>query len=369
MATIIFFLAVLLVLCWTISKFVLSGADHSQFDQNIDQNEHFQIFDAHPDDLEHRKTAIGRIVPVRKEAIATRSFKKGLQVIRDFADNLSSDLESDCEFRDINANGVSAEWVIAPNTNTNRRILFFHGGAFALGCAKGHRHYTHRLSHLANAAVLSVNYRMLPEHSRRLANKDAQDAYRWILDNGPEGVEPIETLLVAGDSAGGNLTLMLAGWSKTEPLRKPDGVICFSPSADLTIRSPTIKANRATDPILANGLGPLSKIPKTIGAWVGLFLMRANPANPLNSPLFGDLSDLPPTLIQASDCEMLLGESIRYTNKALAAGSDVRLQIWKNQIHDWQLFSPESGSGKQAFAEVDAFIKSLDSSSTRAKAS
>lgn len=369
MATIIFFLTILLVLCWTISKFVLSGADHSQFDQSIDENDHFQIFDDHPDDWEFKKATLSRIVTMRKKAIATRSIKKGLQIIRDFADNLSADLKSDCEFRAVDADGVSAEWVIAPNANTSRRVLFFHGGAFVLGCAKGHRHYSHRLSHLANAAVLSVNYRMLPEYARRFANKDAQDAYRWILNNSPEGKEPIETLLVAGDSAGGNLALMLSGWSKTEPLKKPDGVICFSPSADLTISSPSIKANKATDPILGNGLGALRKIPKIIDVWVGLLLMRANPASPLNSPLFGDLSDLPPTLIQASDCEMLLGESIRYTNKALAAGSDVRLQIWKNQIHDWQLFSPESGSGKQAFAEVDTFIKSLDSSSTLAKAS
>jgi len=369
MVTIIFSLTLLLVLCWVIAKFVLTGADHSQFDLSASQD-NYHIFDDHPDDVEHRKALLGTIAAVREKAIGTRSLKKGLRVIRDFADNLSSDLESDCEFRAIDANGVSAEWTIAPNADTNTRILFFHGGAFVFGCASGHRHYSHRLSHLANAAVLSVNYRMLPEHGRSLANKDAQDAYRWILDNGPEGATPIKTLFVSGDSAGGNLALMVSGWSKTQPLKKPDGVVCFSPSTDLTISSPTITANRATDPILGNGLGPLSKVPKAIAAWLGLILMRVNPADPLNSPLFGDLSDLPPTLIQASDCEMLLGESIRYTNKAQAAGSDVKLQIWKNQIHDWQLFAPRSGSAKEAYAEVEAFINSLgEANETLAKAS
>ena len=367
--TIIISLILLLVIGWLIAKFILSGSDHSQFDQSLEQMTH-QVFEDSADDAQHANTLISTIATVRERAIATRSLTKGLRIIRNFADNLSFDLKSDCEFRTIDANGVNAEWAIAPNADTRRRLLFFHGGAFALGSAKGHRRYSHHLSHIANAAVLSVNYRMLPEHSRRLANKDAQDAYRWILDNGPEGPEPPKTLLVSGDSAGGNLALMISAWSKTQPLNKPDGVICFSPSTDITARSPTVKANIATDPILGKGLGPLTKLPEPIAAWVGLFLMRANPANPINSPLFGDLSDLPPTLIQASSTEMLLGESVRYTNKAQAAGSDVTLQIWKNQIHDWQLFNPESGSAKHAFSEVKAFIKSLDSKDSElAKAS
>jgi len=355
----VFFTALLtlFIFWWLIAKFFLLGPDLSHFDHPVGQ-----IFDDHENDAHLIETFLSTWLSVRKQALATKSLRKGFKLVRDFADNLSSDLQSDCEFRPTNANGVSAEWAIAPGVDTRRRVLFFHGGAFILGSAKGHRRYAHHLSHIANAAVLSVNYRMLPEHRRSLASRDSQDAYRWILDNGPNGAEPVETLLVSGDSAGGNLALMISGWSKTQALRKPDGVICFSPSTDITASSPTINSNKATDPILGEGLGSLSKIPKPIAAWLGLFLMRTNPAAPLNSPLFGDLSDLPPTLIQVSDNEMLLGESVRYTNKAIAAGSNVTLQVWKNQIHDWALFTPESGSAKQAFEQVAVFIASLEKS-------
>ena len=354
-----------LFVSWLIGRFILSGSDHSQFDRTTGE-----IFSDHPDDAKKIAEFLVKIKATREEAFANLSLKKGLQLARHFADNLSAEFDSDCEFRAIDANGISCEWTIAPNANPNRRILFFHGGAYILGSAKGHRIYTHHLSHLANAAVLSVNYRMLPEHGRHLANKDAQTAYRWILENGPSGATPLEQLLVSGDSAGGNLALMISAWSKTQPFDHPDGVICFSPNTDLTANSPTIKSNIATDPILGEGLGLISKLPRFIIGWLGLFSMRVNPANPVNSPLFGDLSNLPPTLIQASDNEMLLGESLRYTNKALAAGSSVKLQIWKNQIHDWQIFTHDSGSAKEAYEQVKQFVESLELNESKlAKAS
>ncbi len=189
--------------------------------------------------------------------------------------------------------------------------------------------------------------------------KDSQQAYNWILENGPSGHENASFLLIAGDSAGGNLALMLSSWSKKGASIRPDGVIGFSPSTDSTLSSPTIKRNRHTDKMLGEGLGLLLKLPKALRMWVGLFTMRVNPANKLVSPVFGDLSDLPPTLIHASTSEMLLGESMRYTNKAIAAGSQVKLQIWKDQIHDWHLFNMHTGSAKQAWDHVKQFIDGL----------
>ena len=152
---------------------------------------------------------------------------------------------------------------------------------------------------------------------------------------------------------------MLSSWSKSGAVKRPDGVIGFSPSTDMTLSSPTIKRNRETDKMLGEGLGLLAKLPKALQMWVGLLTMRINPSNKLASPVFGDLSDLPPTLIHASSSEMLLGEGMRYTNKAIAAGSPVTLQVWKNQLHDWHLFNMHSGSAKQAWSEVKKFIDRL----------
>lgn len=347
-----FVLIVLLLFLWTFALLALDGPNLDHYDTPVGE-----VFDAHPDDPAANEKFFVILRKVRDDAIKTKSWKKGFQIVLDFADNLSAGLETDAEFVSVKANGVPCEWAIAPDADPKRRILFLHGGAFLIGSPKGHRKYADKLSHIANAAVLSVDYRMLPKHKRLAATVDAQAAYKWLLENGPDGPAELNWLLVAGDSAGGNLALTMSGWSKDSGLRKPDGVIAFSPHADSTISAPTYKANRETDPILGEGLGPLSRLPKTLGLWFSLLSMRGNPSNPLMSPLFGDLGDLAPTLIHASTSEMLLGDSVRYTNKATAAGSNVKLQLWKDQLHDWHLFNMGTGSAISAWNEVENFIK------------
>lgn len=346
-----FILLLLVVFLWFFAKTKLAGPDLSQYDLEVGE-----IFPAHANDPEFTKTFLQSVKSAHSRAGATKSLKKGLAIAREFADNLSAELESDCEFTPTIANGVPCEWAVAPGSDPKRRILFFHGGAFLMGSPKGHRFYADQLSNIAKAAVLSVDYRMLPENKRDLASQDAQSAYHWILHYGPSGETPLDKLLVAGDSAGGNLALMLSGWSKTHAARKPDAVIGFSPSLDSTLASPTFQANKDTDLLLGKALGLLSRLPKTLALWFGYLTMRANPSSVLLSPLFGELEDLPPTLIHASTSEVLLGDSIRYTNKAVAAGSKVKLQIWEDQIHDWHILSNGSGSADQAWSEVDKFI-------------
>lgn len=352
----IIFFAVIVLFC-LISVFLLSGPNLSQYDKEVGER-----FPSHPDDLRADQLILKAIDQVRQTVKSGHSPRKAFKVVREFADNLSEDLVTDTQFSQVDANGVDSEWAVAPGADTKRRILFMHGGAFMLGSAKGHRKFCDQLSKMANAAVLSVNYRLMPESGRKAGIIDTQNAYQWILEHGPDGETPLDLLLVAGDSAGGNLTMMISSWSKTNAPRRPDGVIAFSPSLDMTIQSPTIKSNMLSDKILGEGFGFLTKIPSIIRPWVGLISLRMNPANPLVSPVFGDLSDLPPTLIHASSNEMLVGESIRYTNMATAAGSNVTLQIWENQIHDWHLFNMDTGSANSAWNEINKFIKGLPSS-------
>ncbi|MFT4636287.1 MAG: monoterpene epsilon-lactone hydrolase [Arenicella sp.] len=344
----------LALLWWLIATFILAGPDLSRYDSHVGET-----FDAHPEDAASTEKFLQIIKGVRNDTQKTKSLKKGFALVRKFADQLSDDLQTDTAFSSVTANGVSCEWAVAPGVDTARRVVFLHGGAFLFGSPKGHRKFSDQLSKMANAAVLSVDYRMLPEHSRMKSIIDSQQAYHWVLKNGPEGPQLCDFLIVAGDSAGGNLALMLSSWSKRGAAKRPDGVIGFSPSTDMTMSSPTIKRNRDTDKLLGEGLGLLTKLPKALRMWVGLFSMRINPSNKLASPLFDDLSDLPPTLLHASSSEMLLGEGMRYTNKAVAAGSPVRLQVWKNQIHDWHLFNMHTGSAKEAWGEIKKFIDRL----------
>ena len=349
-----FFLISIILLFWLFARFVLAGPNLSAYDTPIGEQ-----FSEHSDDDAANQRFIGTLKKVRAEATATRSLKGALGVAREFADNFSQDLQSDCSFKSTVIEGTNCEWTLAPNADPRRRVLFLHGGAFIFGTPKGHRIMSHQLSHIANAAVLSVDYRLMPENKRLAAAQDAQKAYHWILNNGPEGEVPIDFLMVAGDSAGGNLSLMLSSWSKTAAARRPDAVIGFSPSLDTTLASPTFNANQKTDPLLGLPLGKLAGLPNTLSLWFGLISMRCKPNNPLISPLFGDLSDLPPTLIHASSSEVLLGESIRYTNLAAQAGSKVTLQIWQNQIHVWHLFNRNSGSGLAAWQQIEKFVNDL----------
>ncbi len=344
----------LALLWWLIATYIFSGPDLSRYDSHVGQ-----FFDDHPEDKAATDQFLQVLKNVRRDAKKSKSLKGAFSTVRKFADELSDDLQTDTDFIAVDANGVKCEWAIAQGADTTRRVLFFHGGAFLMGSPKGHRKFADQLSKVANAAVLSVDYRMMPEHGRMKSVIDAQQTYHWVLENGPNRQEKSNFLLLAGDSAGGNLALMLSSWSKTNASVQPNGVIGFSPSTDMTMTSPTIKRNRHSDKMLGQGLGSLIRVPKALRMWFGALTMRANPADKLVSPVFADLSNLPPTLIHASSSEMLLGESMRYTNKAIANDSPVTLQVWKDQIHDWHFFNMHTGSGKEAWGEVKKFIDSL----------
>lgn len=350
----IILILVIWIVCWSIAVFILDGPSHHRYDSPTGE-----LFDRHPDDTKAEHRFIAKIHEVRQKAIKSKSLKTGLAITREFADNLSNDLETETLFSPAASDKFEAEWAIAPGVDTDRRVLFFHGGAFIIGSPVGHRKFSDRLSRLCNAAVLSVNYRMLPEHPRRVSTTDAQLAYQWIIENSPTEKKNCEFLIVSGDSAGGNFAFMLSSWSKYIKLRRPDAVIGFSPTLDSTMSSPTVKENRKSDKILGPSLGKLSLLPRPFQLWLALLLMRTNPSSPDISPLFYDLNDLPPTLIQASHNEMLVGDAVRYANKATAVGSDVTLQIWRDQIHDWQLFNMGSGSAEEAWSKVEEFINRL----------
>lgn len=350
----ILFITLVLIALWLYADSRLAGPDLTRFDTKVGE-----YFSAHDNDAEAAVTILEKLRAVRNHRKDNNSLKASFAAAREFADNLSADLQSDCEFKPVIANGVPCEWAIAPGSDPRRRVLMFHGGAFLLGSPKGHRLYADRLSHLANAAVLSVDYRMMPEHSRLASVEDAQSAYHWILSAGPDGPTPLDKLVVAGDSAGGNLTLMLANWSQTNAARQPDAVLAFSPSTDSTLAAPSVTQFLKTDKVLGEGLAMLTKLPKPISLWVGFVLLRTKPNNPAVSPLFAPLADLPPTLIHASSNECLLGDSVRYVNKANAAGSEVKLQIWENQLHDWHIFCPDSGSAIEAWSEVGKFLNGV----------
>lgn len=344
-------LLALLVLLWAIGLLYLRGPDLIAFDHPSGQ-----IVNPGQSASQEFKAVVASLDGVA-QLLKDTPRRRHLALLRDYIDNVFSLDEAGLQFIPVDAAGVKAEWVLAPEVDTSRRLLYIHGGAYTMGSPKSHRRLTSKFSEVANAAVLSIDYRLMPEHPRMAGIEDSRAAYRWLLENGPDGVSAPSAVFVAGDSAGGNLTLSLIAWVRDQGLRAPNAAVALSPATDGTLGSPSLKSNLATDPMLGPLFKSLTKIPRTGLLWGGWIANRVRPCDPVVSPVFGDLSRLPPLLVHASEAEMLLDDSRRYVNKAIAAGSPVTLQTWQHMVHVWQIYHPELPEGRQAMEEIGKFLR------------
>lgn len=343
-------IVVLLILVWAVTRFHLCGEDLSEFDRPTGQ--HFP-HGATPS-AEHMRvvSSLGALTGLLKDLPRSQH----VPVLRKYMDELFPIGDSNVTFTPVDAGGVRAEWVLSPGADANRRVLYIHGGAFTMGSPKSHRRLTSKFSEITGGAVLAIDYRLMPEHRRITGIEDCRAAYRWLLENGPHGRAPAAKVWVAGDSAGGNLTLSLIAWVRDSGLRLPDAAVALSPLTDATLASPSLQSNLRSDPMIGPLFGTLDKIPNALLLWLTWFQIRISPRDPLVSPARGDLSRLPPVLVQASEAEMLRDDSRRYVNRAIAAGSPVRLQTWDHMVHVWQIFYPDLTEGREALEEVRKFL-------------
>jgi phosphinothricin tripeptide acetyl hydrolase len=243
------------------------------------------------------------------------------------------------------ADGVPAEWVKMPGASEDAAILYLHGGGYAIGSPTSHRHLAAAISGAAGAPVLSLAYRLAPEHPFPAAVEDAAMGYQWLLKKGflPARVG------IAGDSAGGGLTVaaLLALRDVGVPL--PAVGICISPWVDLTCSAESYRTKASVDP-LVNQDG--------IVQFVRWYLGDQDPRTPLASPLFADLIGLPPLLIQVGSDEVLLDDAVGLDAKARAAGVQSTLEIWEEMIHVWHFFAPMLKEGRDAVVRIGEFFKS-----------
>jgi acetyl esterase/lipase len=354
-------------LVWVISILFLAAPDQSAFDEPRHE------LHRDPSSVSAENNEVLRLVAAMHNAVRGASLPRRIKRLRQifdegFTGSPATADELGVEITATDAAGVAAEWVVAPGADSDRRLLYIHGGAFAIGSPVSHRMITSALSKICGVAVLAIDYRLLPEHSRRSGIVDCQNAYRYMLEHGPSGKSNAGEVYVAGDSAGGNLTLVLSAWARDKGLRRMDGVIAFSPSTDSTLSSPSAAGNIETDPMLAPGLGPLARLPAPIRGLLATIKCMASPRNPLMSPQFGDLGNLPPTLVMATDGEMLFDDSLRYVNKAKAQGSPVTLQVWPGMVHVWPMFQHVLPEARQSIEEVAAFIAANRTSAPAARA-
>jgi monoterpene epsilon-lactone hydrolase len=243
---------------------------------------------------------------------------------------------------------LPGEWVLAESVDPDLRLLYLHGGGHVSGSGAFYLAMAAHISLAAGCAMLLPDYRLAPEHRFPAALEDCLNAYEWIAANGPSGPTPAKSLLIGGDSAGGNLTLAVLLALRDRGLPQPRGGIAISPYADLTLSGDSIRSEAETDPIMH---------PKCLPTFVELYLGNADPRNPLASPIFGDYHGLPPLLIQAGEYEIIRDDSVRVAAKAQEAGVDVQLEIWPGMFHVFQSHEPLLPEAREAIAHIGEFMR------------
>lgn len=336
-------------LLWAVARWRLRGEDLSAYD--APPVERFAS-NAASAELSAVVASLGRLsgvlqgVPLRRRVQALRGYLDGLFPVDAVGQRIVP----------ADADGVPAEWVVAPNGRGDRRLLYLHGGAFTIGSALSHRRLTTALAAATGAAVLAIDYRRMPEHPRRAGIDDCRRAYRWMLSHGPDGAGDAHCVWVAGDSAGGNLALSLIAWVRDAGLRQADAAYAMSPLTDAAMGSPSLRGNLDTDPMIGPLYRRLARLPDWLLLWFTWLQTRIVPCDPLVSPVRGDLSRLPPVLVQASEAEMLRDDARRWVARARAAGSPAHLQTWDHMVHVWQIYHPELAEGRDALQRAARFL-------------
>lgn len=244
----------------------------------------------------------------------------------------------------VDAGGVPAAWLSAPGAAADRVVLYLHGGGYTIGSSETHAELAARLAGAAGARALVIDYRLAPEHPHPAAVEDAVSAYRFLL---AEGIKP-SRLAVAGESAGGGLTLATLVALRDRGMPLPAAAACLSPWADLEATGASITGNAGKDPLIPDGALPLM---------ASVYLAGADARAPLASPLHAALSGLPPLFLQVGTDEVLLDDARRLAERARAAGVQVTLDEWEGMIHGFQAFPAIIEEARQASDRAAAFLR------------
>jgi len=248
---------------------------------------------------------------------------------------------------------IPVEWISAPNSRDDGVLLYLHGGGYVIGSPNSHRHLVGKLSAESGLQGLLVDYRLAPEHPFPAAVEDALSVYASLLTH---GYEP-EQVAVAGDSAGGGLVIAMMLAVKDAKLPQPAAGICISPWTDLTQTADSFLSNAEFDPTVSK---------QSLDYFAELYIADEDIKNPYASPLFGDLTGLPPLLVQVGSIEVLLDDSTQLVERAKDSGVSAMLEVWEEMIHVWHRYYPLLREGREANARIGEFIRGIMSKSAAA---
>jgi epsilon-lactone hydrolase len=246
-------------------------------------------------------------------------------------------------FTTENAGGIDIDFVNAPGADTDRCVVFIHGGGFVLGSTRAYHEFASRISAATASRVALIDYRLAPEAVAPAARDDCIAAYRWLVDH---GADPTRTSFI-GDSAGGGLALLMAAQLANGDVPPPAAVVALSPWIDLAVRADMPDEKDTDDPMLT---------PDGLRWFAQTYLATASGEDPAHNALHADLTGMPPTLVQTGTRDVTHQDAVLFAERAKDAGVEIVLDVYPDLIHDWHAFGPDLPEGQQALAGVGAFL-------------
>ncbi len=235
-------------------------------------------------------------------------------------------------------NGIDAEWQARRNVRDDAVLLYLHGGGYVVGSIATHRPFTTEIAAGFNGRVLSLGYRLAPEHPCPAAIDDALEAYRWLVED--QGI-PASNIVIAGDSAGGGLTIATLIAIRDAGLAMPAGGWAMSPWTDLTQTSASMTSKAADDLIITDVV---------LNEYAAVYAPGGDVKDPRATVLNASLKGLPPLLIQVGTAERLLDDSVALAGKASTDDVAVTLETWPGMPHVFHIFAAMLGEARAAIA-------------------
>ena len=257
----------------------------------------------------------------------------------------------DVKLTAVDINGLPGEWSIVPGSDPSRVLLFFHGGGYCSGSIVSHRRMVTEAGRAARARTLAIAYRLAPEHPFPAAYEDALKAWYFLRKEDVSATR----IAIGGDSAGAGLAVGLMAQLRDAHEQLPACAWLVSPWTDLTLSGSTFVTKDVIDPIIHKAY-----LNELVAAYLPAGMERNDPRV---SPLYAEVSDLPPMLIQVGSAETLLDDATRFAQIAGAADVGVTLEIWRQMIHAWPLWNAQLEDGRRALASAGAFIRAHFSNS------
>ena len=276
--------------------------------------------------------------PVATEGASLADMRKGMDAMANMAPRLR-----EVSSEPVDAGGVPAEWFTFEDGDSGRVLLYVHGGGYVMGSVESHRCLLERLAVAVKGRVLALDYRLAPEVPFPAPVDDTLMAYKWLLETGSRPSQ----IAIAGDSAGGGLTLSALVAIRDAGLELPACGAPISPWTDMEGTGDSMQTRADVDPMVQKSA--IIELGQT-------YLAGSDPRDPKASPLYADLNGLPPLLIQVGDCETLLDDTTRIEPRLKNAGVDVTVEVWDEMIHVWHLFAPMLDKGQEAITRIGEFV-------------